>query len=176
MLLCVRLLKHNQNRYMFAWIIMLVEADKFDVVDVYFLIVGHTHASIDQYFSVLAKQIFRCNFIGSPLALEALLGREKDFNLSGKAWCQDEENAKPRKAKPLLIRKLSVIFDLKSLFRNMIDYSIKYFSIPHRFQFKKFNGVAAMQYSIYSTHKQLLPLRPTHLTREYYISCFAISL
>lgn len=147
---------------------MLVQADIFDVVDVHFLIVGHTHASIDQYFSVLAKQIFRSDFIGSPLALEALLGREKDFNLTGASWKQNDEKAKPRKAKPLFIRKLSVFYDLQALFRNMIDYSIKYYSIPHRFQFKKFNGVAAMQYSIYSTQKNLLPHRPTNLTRECY--------
>ena len=144
---------------------MLVQADSFDVIDVHFLIVGHTHASIDQYFSVLAKQIFRSDFIGSPLALEVLLGLEKDFNLSGTSWEQDTEKAKPRRAKPLFIRKLSVFYDLKSLFRHMIDFSIKYYSIPHRFQFKKFNGVAAMQYSIYSTQKILLPHRPTSLTR-----------
>lgn len=154
---------------MFAWVTMLVEADIFDVVDIFFLIVGHTHASIDQYFSVLAKQIMRCQFIGSPLSLEALLGRERDFNLSGKAWEQDNEDTKPRKAKPLFIRKISALFDLKSLFRDMIDYSIKYYSVPHRFQFKKFNGIAAMQYAVYSTHKRLLPLRPTNLTCEYCI-------
>ena len=155
---------------------MMVEADIFDVIDVHFLVVGHTHASIDQYFSVLAKQICRCDFIGSPLALEALLGRERAYNLTGKSWKQEEENAKPRKAKPLVIRKLSVIFDLKSLLRKMIDLSIKYYSIPHRFQFKKYNGVAAMQYSIYSTHKQLLPPRPTELTREFYLVCAAIHI
>lgn len=156
---------------MFAWISMMVDADIFDVIDVYFLVVGHTHASIDQYFSVLAKQIMRCDFIGSPLALEALLGRERLFNLTGKSWKQEEENAKPRNAKPLVIRKLSVIFDLKSLLFKMIDFSIKYYSIPHRFQFKKYNGVAAMQYSVYSTQKELLPPRPTQLTREYYLVC-----
>lgn len=160
---------------MFAWVTMLVEADIFDVVDVYFLIVGHTHASIDQYFSVLAKQILQCDFIGSPLALEALLGRERDFNLSGTSWSQNVENTKPRKAKPLFIRKLSVVFDLKSLLCDMIDFSIKYYSIPHRFQFTKFNGVAAMQYAIYSTHKRLLPLRPTSLQCKYICALFVMN-
>jgi hypothetical protein len=45
---------------------MLVNQDIFDVVDFFLLIVGHTHASIDQYFSVLAMQIYHCDFIGSP--------------------------------------------------------------------------------------------------------------
>jgi hypothetical protein len=151
---------------MFAWVSMLVDKDIFDTVDIFFLIVGHIHASIDQYFSVLAKQIMSCDFIGSPLSLQALLGRERDYNLSGSAWQQGNENAKPRKAKPLLIRKLAVIFDLKTCFDKIIDFSIKYYSIPHRFKFEKFNGVAAMQYSIYSTQKSLLPPRPRTVSGE----------
>jgi hypothetical protein len=151
---------------MFAWVSMLVDQGIFDTVDIFFLIVGHTHASIDQYFSVLAKQILSCEFIGSPLSLQALLGRERDYNLSGSAWQQIDENTKPRKAKPLLIRKLSVIFDLKTCLVPMIDFSIKYYSIPHRFKFEMYNGVVAMQYSIYSTQKNLLPPRPTTLSGE----------
>ena len=151
---------------MFAWVSLLIDKDIFDSVDIFFLIVGHTHASIDQYFSVLAKQILSCQFIGSPLALEALLGRERDYNLSGSAWKQQNENAKPRKAKPLLIRKLTVVFDLKTCFEQMIDFSIKYYAIPHHFKFEKFNGIATMQYSIYSTQKSLLPPRPRNMSGE----------
>jgi hypothetical protein len=145
---------------------MLVDQDIFVTVDIFFLIVGHTHASIDQYFSVLAKQILSCEFIGSPLSLQALLGRERDYNLSGSAWQQQNENAKPRKAKPLLIRKLSVVFDLKKCFDKMLDFSVKYYSIPHRFKFEKFNGVATMQYSIFSSQKSLLPPRPQIVSCE----------
>jgi hypothetical protein len=153
---------------MFAWISMLVDKDIFDTVEVFFLIVGHTHASIDQYFSVLARQILGCDFIGSPLSLHALLGRERDYNLSGDAWEQTNKNAPPRKAKPLLIRKLSVIFDMKTCLEPLIDFSIKYYMIPHRFKFEKFNGIAAMQYSIFSTSKVLLPLRPKILSSKFH--------
>ena len=145
---------------------MLVDKAIFDTVDIFFLIVGHTHASIDQYFSVLSKQIRACDFIGSPLALHALLGREKDYNLSGAAWPREDGKAKPHKAKPLIIRKISVIFDLKDRFEKIIDSSIKYYSIPHRFRFEMFNGVATMQYAIYSTRKTLLPLRPTIISGD----------
>ena len=37
-----------------------------------FLIVGHTHSSIDQYFSVLSKAIDSAEWIGSPISLQAL--------------------------------------------------------------------------------------------------------
>jgi hypothetical protein len=61
---------------------MLVDQGIFDTVDIFFLIAGHTHDSIDQYFSVMAKQTFSCEFIGSPLSLQALLGCERDYNIS----------------------------------------------------------------------------------------------
>ena len=64
-LLCVWML---QNRYLFPYVFMLMDNDIFDAVDIFFLIVGHTHASMDQYFSVLARQNFNCEFIGSPLS------------------------------------------------------------------------------------------------------------
>ena len=65
---------------------------------------GHTHASIDQYFSVLSREILRTNFIGSPLSLESLLGREGvcSGNLSGDAWSLEFE--RKLKAKPLVVR------------------------------------------------------------------------
>jgi hypothetical protein len=46
---------------------------RFDKVFIHFLIVGHTHCLIDQYFSVISKQIFEAEFIASPHALHALI-------------------------------------------------------------------------------------------------------
>ena len=49
---------------MFAYLSMLVELKVFDEILVNFLIVGHTHTSIDQYFSVLSsRKIFESSFI-----------------------------------------------------------------------------------------------------------------
>ena len=42
---------------MFAYASALVELGYFDAIDTNFLIVGHTHSSIDQYISVLSKAI-----------------------------------------------------------------------------------------------------------------------
>jgi len=49
---------------------LLVEMGYFSTITVGFLIIGHTHASIDQYFSCLRGIIRRANFIASPLALQ----------------------------------------------------------------------------------------------------------
>jgi hypothetical protein len=59
---------------MIVFLNLLVQRGKFETIDVNFLIVGHKHSSIDQYFSVLSKAISRAGFIGSPLSLEKVLG------------------------------------------------------------------------------------------------------
>lgn len=54
---------------MFAYLSYLVELEKFDNIYVNFLVVGHTHTSIDQYFSVITRKICSKRFVGSPIAL-----------------------------------------------------------------------------------------------------------
>jgi hypothetical protein len=56
-----------------GWLSMLVKQELLDEIEVHFLIVGHTHTTIDQYFGVISKLIRRTSFIGTPLALEHLL-------------------------------------------------------------------------------------------------------
>ena len=58
---------------MFGYLSTLVEHDVFEEIFVNFLIVGHTHASIDQYFSVLSNKIAEQKFIGTPKMLMTLL-------------------------------------------------------------------------------------------------------
>lgn len=64
---------------MFSYLSMLLEEKFVDEITVGFLIVGHTHASIDQFFSTLSSLISKASFIGSPLALMNLfLENKKD--------------------------------------------------------------------------------------------------
>jgi len=58
---------------MFGFLTALVEKGLFTKISVNFLIVGHTHASIDQYFSVLSTAIKNAHWIGTPLALHHVL-------------------------------------------------------------------------------------------------------
>ncbi len=66
----------------------------------HFLIVGHTHSLIDQYFSVISKKIFKAEFIATPYALHALILQTNDVE-SGKS---DEvltgDNGKSKKIVP----------------------------------------------------------------------------
>jgi len=58
---------------------MMIETYEFDKIRVNFLVVGHTHSSIDQFFSVLRKLIEKGHFIGSPLSLINLVMKDREF-------------------------------------------------------------------------------------------------
>ena len=45
----------NKNKEMFFYLSLLIESHMIDEIYMSFLIVGHTHTILDQYFSVLAK-------------------------------------------------------------------------------------------------------------------------
>ena len=62
-----------QNRYMFTYLSVLVEMQVLSQVEIHFLIVGHTHTTIDQYFSALNSGIDQTCFVGTPLAMRYLL-------------------------------------------------------------------------------------------------------
>ena len=57
---------------------LLVELAWFDEIDVGFLVIGHTHAPIDQKYSTVKSRILRAKFIASPPALWQLLEAEGD--------------------------------------------------------------------------------------------------
>ena len=45
----------NKNQFLMGFFSMLVETKQVKYVELHFLLVGHTHCSVDQYFSVLSK-------------------------------------------------------------------------------------------------------------------------
>lgn len=165
----------NKNKFVFAYVSLLVENRQFEVVEMFFLIVGHTHASIDQFFSVLSKAIFRCHFIASPLSLVAKLMsvlESKEISLTG-------ERVAGNKSKegrgPLLVKQIVVVYDMKAALQPLLNKNIHFFQIPHKFRFELYqNTVCTMQYSIFSTHPTMLPIRPDNvpnLDLEESLSC-----
>jgi len=56
----------NKNKESLAFYSLLIEGYNFDEIEIAFLIVGHTHASIDHYFSVISRAIKKATFIGTP--------------------------------------------------------------------------------------------------------------
>lgn len=59
---------------MFGYLSHLVEQGEMDEIDVGFLVVGHTHCSIDQYFSTLSAYLREnADFVPTPEAMRYLL-------------------------------------------------------------------------------------------------------
>jgi Na+/H+-dicarboxylate symporter len=90
---------------------LLTESYIFDKIYVNFLIVGHTHSSIDQYFSVLSGAIKLTQFIGSPLTLFALLSKAHKIESKSR--------------RPTVIRQIIVYFDVKTALEPYMNKSIK---------------------------------------------------
>ena len=72
---------------MFAYLSLLVEQRHFDEIRVNFLIFGHTHAPIDQYFSVITKKLFG-KFVGSPESLRNLFNQCQDPLINSQIFVQ----------------------------------------------------------------------------------------
>jgi len=85
--------KSLQNQFMMGYMSHLVEVEEFDWIEMRFLVVGHTHCSIDQYFSVLSAFLSTCAFIPTPMALRYVL-----------SIAHNEDNKRPLIVRPLNVR------------------------------------------------------------------------
>jgi hypothetical protein len=144
---------------MFTWLSLLVEQDIFDEIEVNFLIVGHTHASIDQFFSVLANAIERTKFICSPLALEEVI--RSAFS----AGCGREVAD---------VQKLSVYYNYTEALAPLVNSDIKYFGLPHNFLFRRVCGRCIMQYRLFCTNATWLPVPPKFVASAEIMKDFEI--
>ena len=111
---------------------MLVELGFVDRIFLNFLIVGHTHCSIDQYFSVLTRAIKKCSFIGSPMAL---------WNLYAVAH-------KNEKRRPSINKLIEVVYDMKAMLKPYLNPAM-YFTIPHVFVFHLRFSKCVLQYKLF---------------------------
>jgi len=128
---------------MFGYASALVELGYFDAIDINFLIVGHTHSSIDQYFSVLSKAIKKAEFIGSPISLQALCNQ-----------------AHKDRARPAVNRQIEVYYNVVDALKPYINNKIHFYQVPHCYVFRRLGNKCIMQYKLFSTHVSWLPLQP----------------
>lgn len=137
---------------MFAYGAALVELGIVSKVNINFLIVGHTHSNLDQYFSVYSKKIKRCEFIGSVLAMHELY----DTAHSGKFL-----HLRPRNHE---YEQLRFIHDWVAYFAPIVNTRIKWYKVPHRFQIFLLHGRALCQYAVFTpldrSEPKWMPLLP----------------
>ena len=102
-----------------------MQKDYFKSFEINFLLTGHTHGSIDQYFSVIASAIHRSDFILSPLALMEHVVKH--------AFTNNDKQLK----NPTVTEQITVVYDMVSALAPFVNKSITYYSVPHRFLIHK---------------------------------------
>ncbi len=137
---------NNKNKEMMCYLSLLIEMKYFDECYMNFLIVGHTHSSIDQYFSVLGHAIDECEFICTPLAFQSLV--------------QFAHNGDAIKERPIVNKQIRVYYDMTAYFEPYVNKKIAFYQVPHQFRFYALYGKAVMQYKAFSSHKTWLPEPP----------------
>jgi hypothetical protein len=131
---------------------MLVEMGTLEQIEVNFLIVGHTHTNLDQYYSVLSTAIGKTDFIGSPLAL---------WNLFQTAHSEGKISMRP-----VIQKQIIVYYDMVKALTPYINKNIKFYQVPHVFRIKRVYGKAIMQYKLFSTNMVYLPLEPENMMMD----------
>jgi hypothetical protein len=135
---------------------LLVELGYFESITVGFLIIGHTHASIDQYFSCLRALIRKAVSIASPIALQHL------FSLETSQFDSTYHKKKKRKPyrPPLRQIQLHFVHDYVSFFAPYWNKEIKGYGVPYQFRFKSLLGKAVCQYKQFADTPEWLPAEP----------------
>ena len=140
----------------------LIEKLHFEELFMNFLIVGHTHNILDQYFSVLSKAIGKCEWIGSQMSLA------NKFDT-----CHSIPSEKPG-----IQRELRVIYDVVTAWAPYLNSDIHYYNVPHCFKFFLKNGFAVMQWKNLSSDlewKPKLPVLEAEITEADKVSSISIT-
>lgn len=115
----------------------LIEEGWFDCLEIFFLIAGHTHGPIDQWFSVISRCIRSSDFVGSTLAMQELF----------KYATTSEFNREPT------VLSLNIYHDMRKFYKPVLTDTIKNYLFPHRFIIERHEayGVA------YTRHQGFTP-------------------
>ena len=136
----------NKNKEMFCYFSLLIELGILDRVEINFLIVGHTHCCIDQYFSVLSGAVKGSEFIGSPTSIQFL-------------YQYAHSNSKDR---PLMQRVLHSTYDYVKMFQPYVNKVVHYL-VPHSFLLYKLSHKCIMKYRMFSSFTKWLPEEPIEM-------------
>lgn len=136
---------------------ILVETGAFTTITVGFLIIGHTHASIDQYFSCLRKKIRKAAFIASPMSLQHL------FSIPSPS----SESKRSVFRVPLSQLQLTFVYDYRSALAPYYNKAITNYNIPYQFKFSLVLGKCICQTKMFSNpFLSWLPNKPPGLEKS----------
>ena len=138
----------NKNKEVNALMSTLIEKFYMDEIHCNFLVVGHTHCCVDQYFGVCTECIHSQHWIGSPLSFQHLL-----------LTAHNNPNRRPT-----VNRQISVIYDFRAYFKPILN-KIGWCQVPHCFRFTRYLGKAIMQYKMFSPNAMWLPEAPDQILK-----------
>ena len=123
---------------MFCFLSHIIEDCYFDVIEMFFFVVGHTHNILDQWFGVLARAIRKANFIGTVLALHAIYKT---------AHADKVEHLRPKE-----VHQIEIYHDFRKYYSPLINEEIHHFNIPLRWRLQRdpLLGVSTAQYQVVS--------------------------
>ncbi|XP_030841361.1 uncharacterized protein LOC115924008 isoform X2 [Strongylocentrotus purpuratus] len=124
--------RENKNRHLFSFLSLLLELNIFKKIKVGFLMVGHTHEDIDQFFSRIATHLKKRSTPSFPKLLQAIPAA---FH---KAHC------------PTTAERILHLFDVRKWLLPH-QHSMCYHSKPHIFKFALHQGKATLQTKDWST-------------------------
>ena len=110
---------------MFQYLSTLVEIGAFKLIDISCLIVGHTHASIDQYFSSVQGKTKRSSFVATPESLKRLCDTPSPELKVG---------VPSKYQQPLLHIDLKVVYDYKTAFGPYLCKHISGHQLPYNYR------------------------------------------
>ena len=122
----------------------LVERKVFDKVYAGFLMVGHTHEDIDQFFSVIASWLKKFETICPDI--ESLKQAIKAAFLS-------------KGKDPPTVAHLHApeVYDYDSFYLPSLNPKLAHHSLPHQFRFQCFENAVLCHYKMWLTHPKWLP-------------------
>ncbi|XP_030848478.1 uncharacterized protein LOC115927151 [Strongylocentrotus purpuratus] len=124
--------RENKNRHVFAFLSLLVELNIFKKIKVGFLMVGHTHEDVDQFFSRISTHLKKHSITTFPKLLQAI---PASFNTHTMTTAQ----------------RILHIFDVRDWLLPH-QHSMAYHSKPHIFKFTLDQaGKATLQTKDWST-------------------------
>ena len=137
----------NKNQVLFGFLSDLVARRIFDEIHVGFLMVGHTHEDIDQYFSIISSWLRKTEIICPDH-----ISLKKEIE---SAFAQSKKN---KTQVPVIVDvNACQLFNYDLYYKQHINPSLCYYSKPHQFRFKKFEGHVLCHYKMWAADVDFLP-------------------
>ena len=148
---------------MLIYLCLLVELCWFRVIYLGFLVVGHTHALIDQTFSAMKRRINHAKFIASPAAMMKLLAADSAPEI---ATGRSGKSVASKYRVPAAQHQVAVVHDYKTLLTPYFDKAVSMYNVPYNFKIENLGGVACVQAQMY-VGAAWFPQRPSQFLKVH---------